>query len=315
LLARGSPLDGVTLFSYTAYGLNISSALALPELVPAEGPADLTVRFGKVELAHLDPVASGCIKATAREVHLYWEEAGTFLVRDGCEIVVDPAPGIDERIVRLVVLGPALGALLYQRGWLTLHASSLDVRGEAVALLGKKGEGKSTMAAALCARGHRLVADDVTAVQVTGIGDPSVYPGYPQLKLWPDAVASLGEDPDMIPQLVPIAQKRARRVTTGFAVKPLSLRRIYVLGGGDIPEITSLKPQEALVELIRHTYGRELLRAVETRSHFLRCTSVVNKVPINSLKRPYSLSRLSEVARRVEDDLAHGDERDVLDVC
>lgn len=315
LATRGSPLDGVTLFSYTAYGLNISSALALPELVPAEGTADLIVRFGKVELAHLDPSASGCIRATSGEVHLFWKEAGAFLVRDGREIVVDPAPGIDERILRLVVLGPGLGALLYQRGWLTLHASSLDVGGEAIAFLGEKGEGKSTMAAALCARGHRLVADDVTAVRVTDVGDPSVCPGYPQLKLWPDAVASLGENPDTIPQLVPVAQKRACRLITGFAMKPLPLRRIYVLGGGDSPEITSLEPQEALVQLIRHTYGRELLQAVETRSHFLRCTSVVNKVTINSLNRPYTLSRLSAVARLVEEDLAHGGERDVLDVC
>jgi hypothetical protein len=304
------------MFSYTAYGLKINSALALPELMPAEGRADLIVRLGKVELANLDRSASGCIRATSGEVHLFWKEAGAFLVRDGREIVVDPAQGIDERILRLVVLGPGLGALLYQRGWLTLHASSVDVGGEVVAFLGEKGEGKSTMAAALCARGHHLVADDITAVRVTDVGDPSAYPGYPQLKLWPDAVASLGEDPDTIPQLVPVAQKRARRVTTGFAIKPLPLRRIYVLGGGDSPEITPLRPQEALVQLIRHTYGRELLQAVESRSHFLRCTRVVNKVPINSLNRPYTLFGLSDVARLVEDDLAHGGgERDVHDVC
>jgi hypothetical protein len=310
-----SPLDRVAVFSYTAYGLNIGSALALPELVLAEGTADLTVRFGKVQRAHPQTSASGCIRATTEEVHLFWEEAGAFLVRGGREIVIDPAPGVDERILRLVVLGPALGALLYQRGWLTLHASSVDVWGEAIAFVGEKGEGKSTMAAAMCAKGHHLLADDITAVRITGTGEPCIYPGYPQLKLWPDAVASLGEDPDALPQLVPIMQKRERRVIREFAADPLSLRRIYVLGGGDVPEIRSLKPQEALVELIRHTYGRDLFRAVETRSHFLRCTSVVNKVPVKSLRRPYSLSRLSDLARLVEKDLAYSTERDSLNVC
>jgi hypothetical protein len=308
-------VDGVAVFSYTAYGLNISSSIALPELMPAEGTADLTVRFGTVEQVHPEISASGCIRATAEHVHLFWEEAGAFLVRGGREIVIDPAPGIDERVLRLVILGPGLGTVLYQRGWLTLHASSVDVGGEAVAFMGEKGEGKSTMAAAMCAKGHQLLADDVTAVQLTGAGDPSVYPGYPQLKLWPDVVASLGEDPDTLPQLVPIMQKRTRRVIREFAVEPLSLRRIYVLGSGDAPEIRSLKPQEALVELIRHTYGRELFPAVATRSHFLRCTSVVNTVPVNSLKRPYSLSKLSDLARLVEEDLTYSAERDILDVC
>lgn len=303
------------MFSYTAYGLNISSALALPELVNAWGTAELIVRFGRVEQASSEASASGFVRATAEEVQLYWQEAGAFLVRGGREIVIDPAPGVDERILRLVVLGPGLGTLLYQRGWLTLHASSVDVEGEAIAFVGEKGEGKSTMAAAMCARGHRLLADDITAVQTTGADGPCVYPGYPQLKLWPDAVRSLGEDPDALPQLVPIMQKRGRRVIKAFAAEPLVLRRIYVLGGGNVPEIRVLKPQEALVELLRHTYGRDLFRAVETRSHFLRCTSIVNKVPVNGLSRPYSLSRLSDLVQLVEEDLGHGTERNILNVC
>lgn len=303
------------MFSYTAYGLNIRSALALPELVNAEGTADLIVRFGRVERARSETSASGCVRATAEEVHLFWEEAGAFLVRGGREIVMDPAPGVDERILRLVVLGPGLGALLYQRGWLTLHASSVDVEGEAIAFVGEKGEGKSTMAAAMCAKGHRLLADDITAVRTTGTGGPCVYPGFPQLKLWPDAVLSLGEDPDTLPQLVPIMQKRGRCVIKAFAAEPLTLRRIYVLGGGTVPEIRALKPQEALVELIRHTYGRDLFRAVETRSHFLRCTSVINKVSVSGLRRPYTLSRLSDLVRLVEEDLGYGTERNILNVC
>lgn len=93
------------------------------------------------------------------------------------------------------------------------------------------------------------------------------------------------------------------------------LRRIYVLGGGDVAKIRALKPQEALVELLRHTYGRDLFRAVETRSHFLWCTSVINKVSVNGLSRPYSLSRLSDLVQLVEEDLGYGTERNIQNVC
>jgi hypothetical protein len=100
-------------FSYAAYGLNIDSALTLPELVSSEkGRADLAVRFGKVERVRPEAPRAGCIRATTREAYLFWEEAGAFLVRGGREIIIDPAPGVDERVLRLVVLGPAFGALL-----------------------------------------------------------------------------------------------------------------------------------------------------------------------------------------------------------
>jgi len=298
--------------SYTAYNLGIHSALPLPELPSSDTPADVVVRFGSVDRALPNSPKQGLIEATAEEAYLFFEGIAKFLIRSGREITVDPVPGADERWIRIGVLGPSMGALLYQRGWLTLHASSVAVGGGAVAFVGERGWGKSTMAAAMCARGHRLVADDVTAIRGDGAGSLEVYPGYPQLKLWPDAAASIGEDPKMLPRLDPITERRARRVTRDFHVEPLPLRRIYVLGGGERFEIEFLGAQEALVELIRHTYGRELFQAVDTRAHFLKCATLVNGVPICSLKRQYSLSALPDLALLVEEDLARSDESDLV---
>jgi hypothetical protein len=294
--------------SYLAYGLGIQSALSLPELVPGKA-GDVVIRLGKVDRLPPEAISAGVYsEATTREVYLFWEEVGAFLVRRGHEIIVEPAPGIEERALRLMVLGPALGVLLHQRGRLVLHASAVAIDGGAVAFLGGPGWGKSTTAAALHAQGHGIVADDVTAVRLD-TDCPTVSPGFPQLKLWPEAaISSLGDDLQTLPRLHPELDKRARHVARAFPSATLPLRRIYVLAEGESQGIEPLQSQEALVELIRHSYVSALLQAAKASSHFLQCSSVVETVPIRCLRRPRSLPDLPVLARLVEEDLAQSQE-------
>jgi hypothetical protein len=289
-----------------AYGLVIKSAIPLPELVPAEGEVDVEIHLSRVDLPPEATSGWGCVHAAAEVAHLYFGPAGRFLVREGREIVVDPIPGVDERVLRTVILGPALGTLLYQRGWLPLHASSVATSGGAVAFVGEKGEGKSTMAAAMYARGHSLIADDVTAIEVADTGQPTVYPAYPQLRLWPAAAASLGDDLDGLPHLDSLSDKRGRHALREFSLIPRPLRRVYVLSRDETPRIEQLGPQEALMELVRYTYGRRLLQTVRSSKHFLKCAGVVNNVSVRRLRRPHSFAALSEVMRLVEEDCTDG---------
>src|SRR3954447_15177733 len=150
-------------FLYVAYGLGIRATMPLPELVEGEAKTEVSIRFGCVypmlpEIAEKDWCR---YSLSSSEDYLFWQGIGAFLVRGGCEIVVDPYPGVDERVLRLLVLGPVLAVLLHQRGRLLLHASAVAVDNEAVLFLGSAGWGKSTMAATLHARGHSLVTDDI----------------------------------------------------------------------------------------------------------------------------------------------------------
>jgi len=279
--------------------------MPLPELVEetngkAEG--EVSIRFGPVNgppvgISKKDGVR---FSTAPQEDYLYWQEVGSFLVREGREIVVDPSPGLDDRMLRLFILGPVMSVLLHQQGHLLLHASAVTVADEAVLFLGDAGWGKSTIAAALYDRGHGLVADDVAVLRHEE-GCLAVLPGFAQLKLWPEALISLGDDPEKLPRCNPRFQKRARRAVHGFSLAPLPLKRIYVLDRDDTPEIVPLRSQEALAELIRHTYGA---LGVGSTSHFLECASIVNRVTVCSLRRQRSLSLLPRLARLVEEDLA-----------
>lgn len=279
----------------------------MTELEAAEGAADVTIRLGSIGWRPETTDDGYASVITADEAYIFYDDGGTFLAREGREIIVDPIPGLPNAVISLYTLGVPLGALLYQRGLPLLHASAVSVAGEAVFFAGDGGEGKSTMAAAMHARGHPVVADDLTAVWVHGERRPTVYPGFPQLSLWPEsAAAALGDDPEELPILDPNSEepdKHERRVAEGFSLEPLPLGRIYVLAGGDeIPEITPLGPREALEELIYHSFGDSDLQTAMVRARFPQYANIVRNVPIRRLRIPDSLADLPDLARLVEED-------------
>ena len=152
------------------------------------------------------------------------------------------------------------------------------------------------------------MADDLTAIDMD-TQCPTVFPGFPQLKLWPEAVVSLGETPETMPRLHPRFDKRARRAVRGFSHSLLPLRRIYLLTAGPAPRIETLRPHEALIGLVPHWYGfrfgdRLLPSGEASASQFLHCALLANGVTVRRLIRPRHLPALGALLDLVEDDCA-----------
>ena len=199
------------MYTYRAYGLEMASELPLPELRPAppsEVP-DVVFRLGSLDRRASAPETAdeGHRDFRRGEAFFQWEVVGRILVRGGREIVIDPNHDVEAALLRAPLLGPVMAALLQQRGVLTLHASAAVIDGQVVAFLGRKGWGKSTTAAALHAHGHTLIGDDILAVRHDE-RQPVALVGFPQLKLFPDSVAAVGEDPDSVPRMHSLVSKR-----------------------------------------------------------------------------------------------------------
>jgi hypothetical protein len=290
---------------YTAYGLAIDSAVPLPELPASEATAaDVVVRIGRVD--GVPPEARSAeryVRADAGAAYLYLRGGAACCVRGGREIVVDPDPGTDERVLRLQLLGAGLAALLRQRGHLILHASGVVAGGGAVGFLGGSGWGKSTVAAAFHAAGHTVVDDDILAV-ATGGAVPVALPGVPRFKLYPDAAAHLGIDAAALAPLGSSVGKLGRAVGDRFASGPLPLRALYVLDDADDLAIEPLAPPAALLEVLRHSYGAQSIQAAVAPEHFRQCAAVARSVPVRRLRRSRSLPALPGLMEAVAEDLA-----------
>jgi len=292
------------LYSYKAYGLGIHSAVALPELVPSEVKADVFLTLGSVSKNSIPPNSIEWAQANSEETLLYYKGVGTFLVRKGNTIIADPAPEANENLVRFVILTRALATILDQRKFIVLHGSSLGINGHGAVFLGESQQGKSTLAAFFHRRGHSLLSDDLTAIQVEDGTPPLVFPGFPEFRLWPDTILAFGEelkDWDAAPHR---AKKRTCQVMEGFSDTPFPLKKIYVLEEGPELAIEPLSPQEAFVELMRHSITAGILKGSgRAPEHLLQCGNLIKTGSIAWLKRPRSLEILSALAEMVEKDL------------
>jgi hypothetical protein len=84
--------------------------------------------------------------------------------RDGTGVRFLPEPGAAELELEKIRNGSATLLLRHLEGKLALHGAVVAARGAAVVLLGRSGQGKSTLAAAACGAGAALFADDAVAI-------------------------------------------------------------------------------------------------------------------------------------------------------
>lgn len=295
------------LHPYTAFGLHVDSEIRLPELpVRATGPADVTVRRGAA--AAPPPAQAERARSTERGVEVFIETLGRFVIQAGRRLTVHPVAGATDRELRIGILGAGLGVILQQRGVLALHASAVRIEGGVAAFLGAKGMGKSTTAAALYHRGHPLFTDDVLAVRPAGNGEGLVaIPGYPYLKLWPDAVeAALKTAPSNYERVHPQGAKRLSTVRGDRQETPAPLKSIYVLDFDETQSepVTSapLAAQEAFRQLVAHSYAKTaFINERQASTHHLQsCSQIVSQLPVRRLVRKRSLEHLPALAARVE---------------
>ena len=285
---------------YTAYGLVISSEVPLAEFIPATGSADVLVKY--VDDAGWKHQPNGNdyhAEVKGLEACFWFADIGTIIVRNGKTIDIEASPGADESLIRLYIEGMIMAMLLHQRGLCVLHASVVDIAGQAVAFLGPVGAGKSSIAAALQARGHALISDDNAAVQLRN-GSPRVVPAFPYLKLFPEIAAFLGYRDDKLHLLHRTQQKIAGSAAAAFATKALPLKSLYFIGREYSTAIRPVAASELLIELIRHS--------VPTRwgcpgdcDHLQRCGAVARRLKAYTVRTFDTLEYLPTLARRLEE--------------
>jgi hypothetical protein len=302
----------MSLYRYLSYNLAIQSVFPIPEMQHQprhDVEADVVIRVDNVRL----PLTKSenvehYFSPAGDEAYFFFEMVGRFLVRNGNEIIVDPIIGSGEELVTLPLLGAIMAVLLHQRGFFVLHASAVAINGQAVAFVGTKGQGKSTMAATLFERGHSLLADDVVALDLNDPAHPMVLPGHLQMKLWPEAVNALGIAPELVPPLALGFTKGSYLVPSRFGGQSLPLARLYSLGLGSSLEITPMPTQQALLQIITHSYiarwGHQLLNNKAASMHFTRCKDLISQVPFLYLNRERCLESLPRVASLVENDVS-----------
>ncbi|MDB6454799.1 serine kinase [Falsirhodobacter sp. 20TX0035] len=295
-------------FSYMAYGLVIRSDLRLPELasIEAGGQPDLTITLDPAPMpADAVPEIGFAEDGTA----LFWPAVGNFRVSQaGDAIRITRAAEASDDLLAFPLLGPILFEVLRRRGYFVLHASAVLFQGGAVAFLADKGTGKSTTATALIARGGRLLADDLVAIDPAG----RIQPGFAQLKLSdearrfaPGGATLRGHVHDLIDKT------RVLLPPEMLAKEPVPVARLYTLqrlAPGEASRVLPPDPALSLPTLLRFSYatrfGDALLKGQAAAQHFRAAAALAASHPPQVLGIAEGLDRADEIADTIAADLS-----------
>jgi hypothetical protein len=321
-------------FDTQLYGLRLRSNCRLPGLIEASdvGPVDVRIDFSSGPLTNVPAVDavdwhSQPIIETACGFHRVFSgtsgEGRFWRLWYGCETLCQSVEFVihpngrqvwafrqswgDQRVKisiedsTTVFLGAVMAMVLRLRGMICLHASIVAVGSRAVVILGDKGAGKSSMAAALAERGHTVLSDDV-AVVTKSSSSYMAHAGSPRLRLWPATLRALKVDRDLA-LVLPTLVKRYLELNDvngdeewRFQSEPLRLGTIYVLqrdGNLDGPEIEPVPAAERLATLIEQTSVRFLpLETAQRKQEFAEYSRLATAVPFFRIRRPDGLNHL-----------------------
>lgn len=311
---------------YRLFGGILRSEMTLPGLPDGEpdatGPADWTVTVapGAAPEPPAPPLGEDRVTPDARvRLHrdgddgaflLAFDDTGVFrLSPDGSRIRWTPYDDVSVEDARLDLLGRVVPFALHLRGLFVLHASAVATDDGAVALVGPKGRGKSTLAHALVRRGATLLTDD--ALPVRADPEPVVWPGVRRLRLRPDVAASMPPPEER-------ATRRRGRTEVGFQDEdpvagelPVPLRRIYLLdprpadGDGPLVRCEPITGPRATAALLGQAKLGPLLEPWAAGELLRQTTAIVRGLAVRRLEIVRDLDLLDEVAGFV---LAGGDD-------
>ena len=228
----------------------------------------------------------------------------------------DDAPVKLARDVVGLLAGPVLGGVLRLRGTISLHASVVEIASRAVVLVGHRGAGKSTLAAAMAQEGHPILSDDVAAVTEDG-GHWVVEPGYPCLRLKTSAFETLDPAPPNAGLAISGLEKRYVALSDApdarcwrFQPRPLPLGTILELRRDPevaAPSFERVDGAERLTLLLDHrrTGLGDLDRAAQDRE-LRQLARLGTDVPVWRVSYPDRLEDLSATQALLVDRIQRG---------
>jgi hypothetical protein len=265
----------------------------------AENPPDdeWRVLYRDSEFAIADHSRDGWLR-------IRYTEGPTFDIRsDGSEVRAWPVPGTSLEDLANAVLGPISGILLYLRGTTCLHASAIAHHGRALVFVGAAEAGKSTLAAAFARKRHRVLTDDVLALEQRD-GDLFVQPAIPRIGLWPDSVQHLWGDSDALPRQTETWDKRSFDLLPEnlFQRTALPIGTVYVLADREpnaAPLVVELNGTDAVLALIANKYVTRFSEREQEKREFALLSQLAATVPIRRITRNDALSDLDATCEAI----------------
>ena len=304
---------------YSLYGLRVRSVIALPcpewHLTGDKSDVDL-VECLEDDLSKPSRAATTffendgfweCRQFEDGAVRVAWKNHFEFHISgDGARVLWRRLLGVTDEVLFTYLLNQILSYCLVLRGVEPLHATGVVVNGEAIAIMGDSGYGKSTLAATLLRKGYPLLTDDLMVLEFLGSGIRA-HPSLARLKLHPDSADAAFEGRRSLSMNTFTDKMILTLEASEHVANPVPLRAIFVIpssSGSDAIAIQRAAGPQIMLSLIKNTFNTSFLHRRRMEQQFDFACRVAKFVPISFLSFPRQLNLLPAVADALLDDLS-----------
>jgi hypothetical protein len=283
--------------TFTAFGLTFISEIALPELLPATGQADVQIMVGKAPDRLENPqFKTPWYEAAPGRFLLRVEGIAKYYVENGALIVIEPHPAPQPEAIRVFLLHTVLAALLQQREYLVLHGAAAVVDGKAVVLVGNSSVGKTAIALTLFDRGYEILGDEICAITLQD-GKPVVVPGVPQLNVWGDTLKRADHDVERYRPIRQEIEKYAVPIHDQFGKSSVELGNIVLMKQHNLVENAwePLKGAAGFEQLMRSAYFVETV--ANQAQHFKIAAAIMQNMHLGRVTfndQPYQVDKVTD---------------------
>jgi hypothetical protein len=275
-------------------------AASIPARIQFASAGAKLLRTGPIDGADVevwrDVRGIACAFGHSAESCAWFELLGVATFRfDSAEMRVTayPEPGVDSKTVHEAYRHAALPIALHYFGAEVLHASAVRTTRGVVAFCAISETGKSTIAAALGARGYQLWADDAVAVEADGVPVRTIRLPF-DLRLRSASATYLGATASGLPGNLNPASEYAESPLAAFCI----LDRIEPIR--EEVRIERIAPARAFAALLPHAFSFSLRDPERKRLTFQRYMRIAAKTPIFHVSFVPGFDRLPAVLDAVE---------------
>ena len=309
--------------NYNLYNLKLNSNIDFPQLVPHqdddESNADVRIIVedtDELSIGHEKPEPGNFGKT--KDGIWFKNQAGYFSVetKDSVSYMTcRKYKDVHISIIRSFLLGNALAIMLTQRSKIVLHGSTLVLGDKTIMICGDSGAGKSTLSMALQERGAKMMADDISVIDIDKEdGCCYAYSGFPEQKLCRDAAIRQGYDLDTLRYVNEDRDKFSIDSNSIFVEgrrKPdvlFSLHKGYLDQLGEevlVKEVTGADKVNAITDrfFLNVLYGGFLSLSP---SDMMKCFKLAGQIKIVDMTRAREANTIDELVQVVMKNTAGG---------
>ncbi|MDR7554840.1 MAG: hypothetical protein QN157_04470 [Armatimonadota bacterium] len=288
----------------TCYGLQVASSLPFAYLRAGAGiPLDVAVgpsppippgarllrewpaRPGRTLLARLYQDGTR---------YLFWNELAEVFVVEPATLRVT-VPDMDPVRREDILWGIPASLCLLHLGHLPLHAAAVEVDGGAVLFAAPGGFGKTTLAAAFHAAGHRVLSEDIACV--TTQASPAVIPGPASLRLRPDVADHLALPGVQVVRRTDVRISLALDRACRGRCDPVPIRAVVFLRVARDIAVTRVRVTDAIPDL--WTLSQSYVDDAEHARCFRHVVDLARSVPLWNVYRPLRFDALHGTIERI----------------